>query len=289
MDDLRSTTIAFVESQRQPGPHGLYRFAPSSPAADLYGTCYAVLIRRLLDDEILATERDELAAMINSYQQVRTGMFVDPRVEPVDTAERSWSFLSIEMTHLCLAALAELGVNAPHALRVMRLVGHNPDAVRNWLNQIQWMRLWPPPPHPQCKLRDMADWNGEEILHFGGTLIKAAELCDASGDAVQAMMDWLDDAVDPATGLWGTNHGCSRENALLGAGAIARLYFYSKRSWPHALDMATAVVTKQGSLSQSENLASAWLRCIQCGLTAEAGFNLRGKAPFNCWQQSTLA
>lgn len=284
MNDLRASALDFLRSLRETAPHGLYRCSPTVLTPDLYGTCFAVLLRSLLLDEIATAERDEFASMIRSYQQERTGMFVDPQVPPDDTAERTWSFISIEMTHLCLAALAELEIAPPHPLRVMRLVGRNAEGVRNWLGQIQWMHLWPPPPSPQCKLCDMADWNGQEILHFGGALIKAAEFGDAFNDAVEAMMNWLDEAVDPDTGLWGTNHGCSRANALLGAGAIARLYFYLNRPLKFPVDVAGAVDAQLVS-AEPDTLRATYLRCVSCALHEKTDWNLRGHSAQACWHQ----
>jgi hypothetical protein len=175
----------------------------------------------------------------------------------------------------------------------MKPIGNRPDAIRNWMSQIRWMVP------RRGNLTDVAEWTGNEVLHFGGMLIKAAENGDASWEAVNAMMDCLDADMDARTGLWGTNRGCSKENAIIAAGAIARLYFYLNRPLKFPVCISESVRGALEAMSTgtssfisdpgTESPLLAWLRCVDSALAGGIPCRLRGKAPFNCFSADLVS
>jgi len=263
------------------------------PEQLLYKTCYDVFTRRLrwekLTDEYVAST----VALIQSWQVARTGFFEEHGFRASDDAFRSRAFYSIEQSHLCLSALSELGAKPKHDLRAMNLIAGHAAGLQTWLSHAQWWLLWPPPPATDSKLRDQGDWLGEELFHFGGTLCYAALTEQCQPLIVLGLQSWLERQCDKTTGLWGTQHGCSRERCLTGSVALVRLFYHMGWALPASFSLLEALELaafydfggSDGTGQAAEESEQArYYRQVALALREPKSFRLWGVSAMTCWQ-----
>lgn len=218
---LRASTLSYTESMRVKNqPYGQYRFSESVKEPTLYASACAALTRHLYGDlnNLSPEERQQWITYILDHQS-DDGLFKDPLISN-DLASNGDSWGWRHLTLHVLMALTCLGTVAPKKFQFLEPF-KDPDFAIKWLENRNWKRcLIASDLSNQIQnyitfLQYTRDFQGE----------KWAEVI------VDKMLDWLDERLDPKTGLWGDSFHTS---ALLSLGVMFAyhlwlLYFYDKR------------------------------------------------------------
>ena len=219
IQDLRRRTLSFIENMRiKKEPYGQYRYSEAVNKPVLYASAYAALTRHLYRDldELSEEERMQWINYIQNHQ-AEDGLFKDElirnnMVEKLDGW--GWRHLTLHS----LMALTALGAIAPKEFKIIEPFKDS-QLVVEWLESRNW----------SGNASDVSN----EVQNYMVFLQYARDFQgeEWAGTAIEKMLDWLDDAQDPETGLWGTRFDTP---ALLSLGVqisyhIWLLYFYEKR------------------------------------------------------------
>lgn len=242
-ENVLKKVLGWVESMREKdGVYGMYRYARSSPGPDLYGSCFAAMLRYLTGDlaNLSGNQKDEWIKLIQSWQE-DSGLILDPqyyswvgRRSPEEARMWDSEYISYEMTATAISALDVFGATAMKPFEFFK-PNLNPESIREYLQSRNWQQPW---------------MEGNKILNFGIFLIKNYESNRCSKECIDAFFDTLDSLLDPRTGFWGTDKGASVFDGMGGAMHEYMLYFYCGRK----IKYAEAVVDSTLSLQQEDGL-----------------------------------
>jgi hypothetical protein len=194
---------------------GLYSSTPHGEI-NLYSTCYAVLLRYCLQDR--APIDEATMNFLLNCQDPTTGYFIGPEIRdwvPKNGEKHDFEHLRLHLTSAVLPVLQEFAIKPKYALSDAQRYC-DLDYLKNWLDR-----------------RDLRDaWlEGNNLLFVGQLLVYFRDNggYPDSQPALDLYFRWLDDSVDPSTGLWGTNGYCSPFMAMCGGYHQLLLYCYENR------------------------------------------------------------
>jgi glycosyltransferase involved in cell wall biosynthesis/SAM-dependent methyltransferase len=195
-----------------------FRFAQGHETS-LMATCWAILslegLRQL--DSISQDERNALRAYLQDMQQEETGLFRDPLLDthPVTSSTHDEEYLLHQMTYFAIQALDALGARPRLPLRFMERFAE-PVSLTAWLEGLNWADAW---------------LQSNRVMFVLAFLIYGAEVeRDPSAPSrYHAVLDWLERAQDPETGLWGIRQGASVLNAMAAAYHFLPFFEYVHR------------------------------------------------------------
>jgi hypothetical protein len=231
-------TLKYVDSQYDPATGG-YRSVPGGPAT-LYGTVYGLFTKYFLgvDPELSPQTREFLTA----YQDEETGYFLGPELttwSPPAGAMHSREHLMMHLTCTTLPAMAQFGLKPRRPLSAARRFVEIPYLL-DWLDQRDLGNAW---------------FEGNNILFVGQLLVYLRDVEKIAGAqaALDAWFKWLDDRIDPKTGLWGTDRGATLAGAMYGGYHQLLVYYHERRIPPHAERLVDSTLSLQhadGGFSQ---------------------------------------
>lgn len=212
---ISNKVLNFVQSCRIESSKYAFSSAPGGPET-LYASCFAAMILHYLGhlQDLERAEPTEWAEYINAYQDEKTGLFVGPEIVQGELNSRKYDLENVTM-HL-----------TAHVLPALHLLGGRPACplsfahrfvdlsyLQSWLEARNWKEAW---------------WEGNNLLFIGQFLIylRDFEGITKAQDAINFYFDWLDQQVDPQTGLWGTNGYCSNFKAMCGGYHQLLVYYY---------------------------------------------------------------
>jgi glycosyltransferase involved in cell wall biosynthesis/SAM-dependent methyltransferase len=162
-------------------------------------------------------DRDSWALYIQKCQDVNSGLFRDPLLDdfPVESDNHDLVYLSHQMSYFALQALDALGLRALYPLRFMEAFDSS-EAISQWLDQLDWSNAW---------------LQSNRVMFVLAFLIYRAEVEHelAAPALFHSALDWLDQAQDAATGLWGKQPAVSPLNAVAAAYHFIPFYEYVHR------------------------------------------------------------
>lgn len=209
--ELRVRVTHYVKSL-QSLTHPGFPISASSPHRTLLATCFAVFVYELLGalDQLPSDQRGEWQNWLQSVQDPRSGLFLDPLARPAEFAAEghTWDYFTWQTTFFCLSALDALHVKPLHSLSFVEPY-HAPLLVVGWLKGLNWRNPW---------------LESNKIMFLVSFLLQMDMTKTAN-----AVFDWLDHTQDAATGYWGTDRGADMLNAMAGAFHFYFLYFYLGR------------------------------------------------------------
>lgn len=194
-------------------------------AVTLYGTCYALMSRRWLG------ERSPLTPLTRDFilggQDAATGYFIGPELRSWSPPAGSTHDREHLMLHLTCSAvlpvLNEHGLEPGAPLHCARAF-LGPDFLLAWLERRDLRAAW---------------LEGNNILFAGQLILYMRDHGEPErgAQALRIWFEWLDRSIDPATGLWGSDRGCSTFEAMCGGYHQLLLYYYEKYPirYPQAL------------------------------------------------------
>ncbi len=195
--------------------NGVYASSPNGEAT-LYGTCYALMTMFYLGDSIQS--RLDSLDFILSCQDPVTGYFIGPELKEWSPESDSKHDQDHLLTHL-----------ACHVLPVLDLFNMQPRSSLNFAHKFLDKQYL----FDYLNSRDLKDaWlEGNNLLFVGQLIIYLRDrmkMRDAD-KALALYFTWLDDKVDPLTGLWGTDGFCSPFIAMCGGYHQLLVYYFEKR------------------------------------------------------------
>lgn len=224
---LRTRTLAFIESMRLPGgARGRYRYSAACSEPTLYSSTYAAMTRDLYDDlgTLSKADRDAWIAYLQSHQD-DDGLFRDPVIfdQGQYKNDPEWCGRRHLSCHV-VTALTSLGVVADKPLRFLEPF-FDPGGLVRWLESREW--------------RDHPDYIGNEVLNVGTLLQYARDFQKEprAAAAVEEMLHWMTaHHMNAAMGLWGgldISQPRLLSRAVQGAYHFWLLYFYDDEPIPH--------------------------------------------------------
>lgn len=182
----------------------------------LYGTGYAVLIKYYLGMENPCEKRT--VEFIRNCQEEKTGYFIGPELQnwspPPENKLHSREHLLMHLTISTLPVLAQFEQIPKYPLKFAHAFTDK-EYLTNWLNQRDLTNAWV---------------EGNNLLFIGQLLVflRDVEKYHDADQALNLWFKWLDERIDPATGLWGTDVGCDYFGGVYGGYHQLLVYYYEK-------------------------------------------------------------
>jgi hypothetical protein len=189
----------------------------------LYASAFACMLMHYLGtlQDLSEEERYDWADYFNGWQDSETGYFVGPELVKEEMGSRihSYEHIAHHLTAHVLPALALLGHQPRYPLAFARPY-LDTTFLKQWLGARDWRDAW---------------LEGNNLLFVGQFLIHLRDVEGErqTGPALARYFDWLDERVDPATGLWGSNGYCSNADALYGGYHQLLVYYHEGRPVQH--------------------------------------------------------
>jgi hypothetical protein len=180
----------------------------------LYGTGYAVLTKYYLGIENPCEQRT--LEFISNCQEEKTGYFVGPELQnwspPSENTSHTREHLLMHLTISTLPVLNQFGQMPKYPLKFAHAFTDS-ACLSNWLNQRDLTKAW---------------LEGNNLLFIGQLLVflRDVEKYPNADQALVQWFKWLDERIDPATGLWGTNPGCDHFGGVYGGYHQLLVYYY---------------------------------------------------------------
>lgn len=180
----------------------------------LYACCFAIMTKHYLN-KLEDIDSQKYIDYINSFQDENSGFFIGPETKENElTSKHSWEHVLMHLT--C------------HVLPTILLLRGKPKYKFTFLDAFKdtnWLKHW-------LDQRDFRDawYEGNYLLFVGELLAFETEQGDKKAkDALNYWFEWLDNKVDPMTGLWGTQGFCNPYMAIFGAYHQFLVYYYFNR------------------------------------------------------------
>ena len=237
-DHLNPVLITFFDSMYRSGASA-YASVPDGKAT-LYGTCYALQAQYYLSKPLAPSA--ETTQFILHCQNAETGLFDGPELLNANYAARKHDteYLLLRLTCTVLPVLQQLNIKAKHPIY----------AAHKFVEQ-KYLLEW-------LDSRDLSDaWlEGINLLFIGQLLVYLRDQENFKGaqEALDTWFLWLDENIDPNTGLWGTNGFCSDYNAMNGGYHQLLVYYYEQKPIKYQkqlIDTVLALQHNDGGFSES--------------------------------------
>ena len=215
-----------------------YKFAPSSKAPCLYASCYAIMLKGLLEEKL---EKCGWIEFFNSYQSSKDGLFYDPELECDEfTTQGKWGDgwgINHLTAHICIA-YGRLN-DSPKFPFIFLEPFYSLSYLDKWLEKFNFINnLWKQSNYIMnlysC-LQFARDWQNE----------KRAQL------AIDHIGDWLLKHQNPSTGLWHEKKDLNIEeswDAIRAAYHYYPLFVYDRKSIPNVENLSRYIMSLQNSL-----------------------------------------
>ena len=198
---------------------GEYRSHPQG-ATTLYASCFAAMLLHFIGKlgDVSPSAKLEWVDHINSWQNPESGRFVGPELrepESLTSPDHDWEHVTTHLTVHVLPALHLLGGTPTYPLKFAKDFLSS-EYLTRWLAARNWENAW---------------LEGNNLLFVGQLLIflRDVEGRSEAAEALDCFFSWLDEEVDPSTGLWGTNGYCSEFIAMCGAYHQLIVYNHERR------------------------------------------------------------
>ncbi len=233
MNSVKYNTLQYLQSLSCDSP-GVYQNCTNGQIT-LYASCFAVMCYHYLNELLRFPEPylKEWADYLLSYQG-QDGRFRGPEIieGKLLSAAHSPNHLAKHSTCHVLPALKLLGVSPRYPLVFMDKY-LEPETLVQWLEQRNWNEAW---------------LEGNNLLFMGQllTYIAVEEDNSQAKKSVDLLFEWLDDKIDPATGLWGTDRGATDNYAAAYGGYHQLLlYYYWGRPIPYRNELVDTILSLQ--------------------------------------------
>ena len=187
--------------------------------ASAYGTSYALQTIYYLGGNL--NEFDGVDFLL-SVQNESDGFFIEPSMQnwnPPSGALHSREHLKLHTTCAVLPLLADFGIHPYHPLRFAD--SFRGSSLFSWLKERDLHNPW---------------LEGNNLLFAGQILLQLMTWGDNSEsikDDFENLMNWLDERIDPQTGLWGTDLGANIASGIYGGYHQLLLYYFTDREIQH--------------------------------------------------------
>lgn len=197
----------------------------------LYGTCYALQTIYYLSG--ISIISDQTKNFILSCQDQKTGYFIGPELLNSDFLNKKHDEQHILLHLLCtvIPVLVDFKIKPKYEFSDAKKF-LNKEFLKGWLEKRDWSDAW---------------LEGNNLLFVGEILAYFRDIAQ-DPEAIEALgiwYRWLENEVDPNTGLWGTNGYCSNFAAMCGGYHQLLLYYYDRKFIPHTKKIIDTVLRLQ--------------------------------------------
>jgi hypothetical protein len=236
---MKKRTLAFVTMNKVGSHIAEYRYSVSSPKPTIYASCYACMIRSLYGDlgALSESDREQWISYFNSFQSPDDGLFYDPvLMNQIYRTEDWWGARHLAL-HMVIC-YASLGTRPRYDFSFLEPLYDLTYAI-NWLESRNW--------------DDRIAYTGNEVMNHLCLLQYSRDFFGNSdaGNSLSTMMDWLEEKINPDTGMWGDfsgNNADQRSQVVQGAYHIYPLFFFDNRDIPYKDKAIDLLLKTQNSL-----------------------------------------
>lgn len=218
LSNLQQRCAAYFDNCRVGNSFAFKPFLESQNTT-LYSSVFAVMTYHYAGElgRFSDSEKSQWANYILSFQSTDTGLFDSDELHDGVGEYHNLEHRQLHLTCHVLPALLLLGITALRPIKYTEKFLDR-DSFLAWLDQRNLAMTWV---------------EGNNLFFAGQLLIHEIENNSRGHDSLELLFKWLEEKVDPATALWGTNHGCSLHKAMYGAYHQLILYFYKNRPVPY--------------------------------------------------------
>lgn len=178
----------------------------------LYGTCYALMTQYYLGYTPNCV--DQSINFILTCQDETTGYFIGPELigfQPPNSSPHSYQHILRHTLVTVLPTLKLYGVLPKYKL-IREHDFCDLKYLSNWLDNTNWRDPW---------------LEGNNLLFTGQCLIYLRDTVhiNSAGSALKLLFDWLDERIEPSSGLWASSEAGIRA-AIYGGYHQLLLYYY---------------------------------------------------------------
>lgn len=210
---------------------GAYSSVPGGKPT-LYGTVYMALTRYYLTGSKHLSP--ETKRFIADHQDPETGFFIGPELNDISQEAANTHDREHLLLHLACATI-------PACIHFDIPIRHPARFARRFLD-IEYLSHW-------LSQRDFTDaWlEGNNLLFVGQLLVylRDHENLEAAGPALHYWFNWLDERIDPRTGLWGTDGKCTLHNAMAGGYHQLLVYYHENHPLHYCKQLIDSTMTLQ--------------------------------------------
>jgi hypothetical protein len=202
----------------------------------LYASCFAAMTLHYLGElsQLSQETRRQWADYILQWQNQTDGYFLGPELvkEEITSTKHNWDVVRMHLAVHVLPALDLLGKQPLYPLTFAHCF-LDTEYLQEWLAARDWQNAW---------------LEGNNLLFIGQFLLhlRDVEYQPGAQESIDLYLKWLDERIDPLTGLWGTSDGLSSwAFAVYGAYHQLLVYFYEEHPVPYPEQLVDSTLSVQ--------------------------------------------
>lgn len=210
----------------------MYSSIPDGPET-LYASCFAVMITHYIGElyNLPLDLKRRWIDYLNSWQS-DCGLYIGPEVDKnsFQSPKHTFEHITMHLTAHVLPSIHLLGGRPKYRLSFADKYLER-GYLENWLEKRNWKEAW---------------LEGNNLLFIAQFLIHLRDVEEKKAqESIDFYFNWLDDQLDPFTGLWGTDGHCSKYRAMYGAYHQLIVYFYEGRDIKYKKELIDTVLGLQ--------------------------------------------
>ncbi|MFT5294391.1 MAG: hypothetical protein ACI9YH_000397 [Colwellia sp.] len=213
-------SINFIKKCRV---EGSWKFLPHLGAKKptLYSSAFAAMSFFYTKElnKLSNSDRQAWGHFLGQHQSATDGLYESEEILDSPGVMHNLEHRKLHLTCHLLPVMSILGVAPFHRIRYIDKYKDITE-LKKWLNQVDLSQSW---------------IEGNNLLFMGQLLwFEYTNFNDKKAKtSLDYLMSWLNTNVDPETGLWGTDSGCSLHQSMFGSYHQLILYFFQKIEPPH--------------------------------------------------------
>jgi|LGVC01.1.fsa_nt_gb prenyltransferase beta subunit len=198
---------------------GSFSFSYENKIANLYSTCFAVLVLDLINElnNYATCDKEKIINYINSFQDKKTGLFIDDKIATEFTSHND-EYVHHQLTDFSIITLRSLGSKYKYQLNFLKDY-KDKLYLKKWLDDLHWENPW---------------LVSNNIMFILDCLIYEKKFFNFDNEEyINFIMQWLDNNQDAKTGYWNLGHSVSYHDQMAGAYHFLFFYTYLKKKPNH--------------------------------------------------------
>lgn len=121
--------------------NGSFNYSPANRISNLYSTCFGVMCLDLINELDTFQDRDKVIKYIQSYQDKKTGYFIDKTAIPKDNASHNQEYILLQLTDFAQLALSALNEKAQYEYVFLNKY-KDIKYLEKWFYGLKWTDPW---------------------------------------------------------------------------------------------------------------------------------------------------
>jgi len=187
--------------------NGSFSYSPTNRISNLYSTCFGVMCLDLINELDHFQDTEKVVKYIRSYQDRKTGYFIDKSTVPEDNATHNQEYIYLQLTDFAQLALSALNKKAQYKYSFLNEY-KNIHNLEKWFYGLNWTNPW---------------LVSNLIMFVLNCLIYEDEY--ENKKYVDCIIHLLNETQNPKTGYWDLGNKVTLHNQM--AGAYHFIFFYT--------------------------------------------------------------